>query len=115
MAGGVGSHREDRLGGDGPGYAGLAAWLASIEHLGSVHDERELESLKAAGRQRAAAGHVFTQPWPGSQAPPRGRGSDILGSCFVLRVEAKIPHRSEGMGIDAHATRGRRSRDQAAG
>jgi hypothetical protein len=65
LAGGVGSYREDRVGGDGgPGCAGLAAWLASIEHLGSVHDERELESLKAAGRQRAAAGHVFTQPWP---------------------------------------------------
>jgi hypothetical protein len=52
-------------GGDGgPGCAGLAAWLASIEHLGSVHDEREPESLKAAARQRVAAGHVFTQPWP---------------------------------------------------
>ena len=49
------------------------------------------------------------------QVPPRGRGPDILGSCFVLRVDATIPHRSEGMGIDAHATRGRRSQDQAAG
>lgn len=36
--------------------------LASIGYLGSVHDERELESLKAAARQRVAAGHVFTQP-----------------------------------------------------
>jgi hypothetical protein len=75
LAGGVGSHREDRVGGDGgPGCAGLAAWLASIEHLGSVHDERELESLKAAARQRVAAGHVFTQPWPWPwPAGPRGR------------------------------------------
>jgi hypothetical protein len=113
LAGGVGSYREDRVGGDGgPGCAGLAAWLASIEHLGSVHDERELESLKAAARQRVAAGHVFTQPWPAGPSRP---GPDILGSCFVLRVEAKIPHRSEGMGIDARATRGRRSQDQAAG
>jgi len=38
--------------------------LASIEDLGAVHDERELESLKAAARQRVAAGHVHTQPWP---------------------------------------------------
>ena len=34
--------------------------LASIEDLGAVHDERELESLKAAARQRVAAGHVYT-------------------------------------------------------
>ena len=61
---------------------------------------------------RVAAGHVFTQPWPAGPSRP---GPDILGSCFVLRVEAKIPHRSEGMGIDARATRGRRSQDQAAG
>jgi hypothetical protein len=27
-----------------------------IEHLGSAHDEAELEMLKAAGRQRIAAG-----------------------------------------------------------
>src|SRR5215472_7324158 len=92
----------------------LAAWLASIEHHGSVHDERELEFAKAAARQRVAAGHVFTQPWPWPAGPSRP-GPDILGSCSVLRVEAKIPHRPEGMGIDAHATRGRRSQDQAAG
>ena len=49
--------RRSRLG-------GARGRLASIEHLGSVHDERELESLKAAARQRVAAGHVFTQPWP---------------------------------------------------
>jgi hypothetical protein len=59
----LGSCREDRVAGDGgPGCAGLAAWLASIEHLGSVLDERELESLKVAARQRVAAGHAFTQP-----------------------------------------------------
>jgi hypothetical protein len=28
----------------------------SIEHLGSAHDEAELEALKAAARQRLAAG-----------------------------------------------------------
>ena len=44
----------------GPGCAGLATWVAGIAHLGTVHDKRELESLKAAARQRVAAGHVFT-------------------------------------------------------
>src|ERR1700727_3767271 len=29
-----------------------------IEHLGSAHDEAELEMLKAAGRQRIAAGQA---------------------------------------------------------
>ena len=29
-----------------------------IEHFGSAHDEAELEMLKAAGRQRLAAGQV---------------------------------------------------------
>ena len=28
----------------------------SIEHLGSAHDDRELEALKASARQRLAAG-----------------------------------------------------------
>src|SRR5262249_33663670 len=42
-------------------------------------------------------------------------GPDVLGSCFVLRVGAEIPHRPEGVGTDAHAARGRRSQDQAAG
>jgi hypothetical protein len=29
-----------------------------IEHLGSAHDERELEALKAAAQQRIAAGRL---------------------------------------------------------
>jgi hypothetical protein len=28
----------------------------NIEHIGSAHDEAEMEALKAAGRQRLAAG-----------------------------------------------------------
>ena len=30
----------------------------SIEHVGSAHDEAELEALKAAARQRLAGGQV---------------------------------------------------------
>jgi hypothetical protein len=90
--------------------------LASIEHLGSVHDERELEALNAAARQRVAAGHVFN---PALALAPRplleAAGLTFSVAVLSLRVEAKVPHRSEGMGIDAHATRGRRSQDQAAG
>ena len=70
MAGGVGSYREDRVGGDGgPGCAGLAAWLASIEHLGSVHDERLLLGGAAAGGSRA---RLHPAPWPAEA--PRGPG-----------------------------------------
>jgi hypothetical protein len=51
------------------GCVGPRGRLASIEHLGSVHDEGQLESLKAAARQRVAAGHVFTQLWPWPAGP----------------------------------------------
>jgi hypothetical protein len=34
----------------------VPAGARDIEHLGSAHDEDELEALKAAGRQRIAAG-----------------------------------------------------------
>ena len=56
--------------------------LASIEHLGSVHDERELESLKAAPRQRVAAGHVFTQ------AQARRHLLEAVGLTFSLAVSS---------------------------
>src|SRR5215831_18609007 len=72
----------------------MRGMLASIEDLSAVHDGRELEPLKAA----AGGGQARLHPGPGPQAPPRGCGPDILGSCFVLRVDAKIPHRSEGDG-----------------
>ena len=73
MAGGVGSYREDHVGATAVRVArASAAWPASIEHLGSVH-ERELESLKAAARQQVAAGHVFTQPWPWPRRPLEAR------------------------------------------
>jgi hypothetical protein len=33
-----------------------------IEHMGSAHDEAELEALKAAAQQRIAAGHLKGAP-----------------------------------------------------
>jgi hypothetical protein len=60
---------------------GPRARLASIEHLGSVHDERELESLKAAARQRAA-GHVFTS------ALARRRLLEAAGLTFSVAVSS---------------------------
>ena len=42
-----------------------------IEHLGSAHDEAELEALKAAARQRIAAGQAGARPGPGA---PRAGG-----------------------------------------
>jgi hypothetical protein len=61
LAGGVGSHREDRAGGDGgPGCVGLAAGSGALSISARCTTSRELESLKAAARQRVAAGHVFT-------------------------------------------------------
>jgi hypothetical protein len=40
-----------------------------IEHLGSAHDEAELEALKAAARQRMAAGQLELDLGPGSPGP----------------------------------------------
>src|SRR5580693_1469556 len=45
-----------------------------IEHLGSAHDEAELEALKAAGRQRVAADQLEFDlgeggPGPGGPLP----------------------------------------------
>ena len=41
----------------------------SIEHLGSAHDEQELEALKAAARQRLAAGQEELDLGLGAGAP----------------------------------------------
>jgi hypothetical protein len=42
-----------------------------IEHLGSAHDEVELEALKAAARQRVAAGQLEFDLGAGGQGPGR--------------------------------------------
>jgi len=36
----------------------FTARVARVEHLGSAHDEGELEALKAAAQQRIAAGQL---------------------------------------------------------
>jgi hypothetical protein len=41
----------------------------AIEHLGSAHDEAELEALKAAARQGMAAGQLELDLGPGSPGP----------------------------------------------
>jgi len=41
-----------------------------VEHLGSAHDDAELEALKAAARQRIAAGQLdLGQGGPGPSGP----------------------------------------------
>ena len=45
----------------------------SIEHIGSAHDEPELEALKAAARQKIAAG----QPEPGLGLATAGPGGPL--------------------------------------
>ena len=56
-----------------------------IEHIGSAHDEAELEALKAAARQRVAAGQLELDLGLG----PGGRGggplqisSSRMGTCW---------------------------------
>jgi hypothetical protein len=51
----------------------------NIEHIGSAHDDAELEALKAAARQRLAAGQLelgldLGGPGPSGplESPPRG-------------------------------------------
>jgi hypothetical protein len=41
----------------------------SIQHIGSAHDEAELEALKAAARQRMAAGQLELGAGSGPSGP----------------------------------------------
>jgi hypothetical protein len=54
----------------------------NIEHLGSAHDEAELEALKAAAQQRLAAGQ-----------PQLDLGLDVAAASGPLQIA------SSGMGI----------------
>jgi hypothetical protein len=52
-SGGISSNREDRVG----AIAVQIVWSSrhgsrNIEHIGSAHDDAEIEALKAAARQR---------------------------------------------------------------
>ena len=42
-----------------------------IEHIGSAHDDAEVEALKAAARQRLAAGQMELDLGLGARDPPR--------------------------------------------
>ena len=88
-----------------------------IEHIGSAHDEAELEALKAAARQRLAAGQVELDlglggPGPAARcrSPPRGWGTcwtpcarrtDVLGFERRRRGRRGIP--AAGAGPDHRA------------
>ena len=48
-----------------------------IEHLGSTHDEEELETLKAAAKQRLAGGQASsTWAWTAGRSPRMDRGAE---------------------------------------
>ena len=68
------SGRTLRLQPRGADRARLAArGRATIEHVGSAHDEQELEALKAAARQRLAGGQGELDLGPGRRGGRRGR------------------------------------------
>ena len=73
----------------------------NIEHIGSAHDETELEALKAAARERLAAGQSGARPraWTGRgragrcRSPRRGWGtwstpSSVPTACWAWRQAA---------------------------
>jgi len=69
--GGVRSHREDRVGGGrGPDRVVLPAGSRNIEHIGSAHDDAELEALKAATRRRLATGQLELDLGTAGPGPP---------------------------------------------
>jgi len=59
------------------------------EHWASRLGARRAGNWSRWGRRRGSGWRPGTSspgPGPGRQAPPRGRGPDILGRCFVLPV-----------------------------
>jgi hypothetical protein len=48
-----------------------------IEHIGSAHDDAEVEALKAAGRQRLAAGQLELDLGLGGPGPAPGWPRDM--------------------------------------
>jgi hypothetical protein len=84
-SGGVRSHREDLVG----ATAVQIVWSyrrgsRKIEHIGSAHDDAELEALKAAARQRLAAGQMELDLGLGGPGP-----SEAAGLSFILGM--RIP------------------------
>ena len=66
-----------------------------IEHLGSAHDEAELELLKAAARQRVAAGQLelglALVSWSSIRvAVPADRADDLVGGLGPLERPGRV-------------------------
>ena len=68
-----------------------------IEHLGSAHDEAELEVLKAAARQRVAAGQLELDLALGGGGPSKLNDAGMLGRYI------DEPHRPPGSEREEHA------------
>src|ERR1700727_2847507 len=78
-----------------------------IEHLGSAHDEAELEMLKAAGRQRIAAGQAELSL---GLSPAGGGPLPITSSRMGCLLDA-LERGYEFLGLDAAAGGDRVFRD----
>ncbi len=70
MAGGVGSYREDRVGATAVQVVRASRPGSRALSISARCPTSGNWTLKAAARQRVAAGHVFTQPWPWPAGPP---------------------------------------------
>jgi hypothetical protein len=80
LPGAVCQDGEGQVGRDGGSVRLLvAAGVADIEHLGSAHDEAELEALKAAARQRGG----WSSTWALSLRAA-GRASHLLAEGHLL-------------------------------
>ncbi len=69
-----------------------------IEHLGSAHTAAEVELLRAAGRQKLAAGQGELEPGPGDGAP--GGPLPIISSVMGCLVDA-LAHAYDALGFAA--------------
>ena len=83
---------KDRLGGEGRADRAVERGSREIEHLGSAHDEAELEAVKAAARQRLAAGQGELRPRAGGggvgPAADRGRHHSGFLCCRWLSADS---------------------------
>jgi hypothetical protein len=76
-----------------------------IEHIGSAHDDAELEVLKAAARQRLAAGQgELDLGLAGTEAAGSGGALPITSSRMAYLWDA-LAHAYEALGFDQAADR----------
>ena len=70
-----------------------------IEHLGSAHDEAELEALKAAAQQRIAAGQLELA----LGLEPAGRGPLPITSSWMGHLVDALEHAYRVLGLEEAA------------